>query len=121
MYLDAGHGGWLGWDKKASDFMDRVCRLGLMEMIRGFSTNVANYDPVGSVHTACPETAFLKSNVAHYCQFENPTHVCCQYDPCERIAIFNSAPTELVYTQASTKQIMSRTDDEPLSKGCACL
>eukprot|EP00965_Chrysotila_dentata_P065598 2173660-Pleurochrysis_carterae.AAC.2 len=44
---DSGHGGWLGWDNVGKDYMRLVCELGLMQHLRGFSTNVANYDPTG--------------------------------------------------------------------------
>lgn len=71
-----------------------------MDKIRGFSTNVANYDPIGSTDRLCPPEAFRRGgNVAHYCHYENPGHACCQYDPCQRINEYNSAPTELIYVQ----------------------
>jgi cellulose 1,4-beta-cellobiosidase len=28
IYLDAGHGGWIGWDEKAQAYMQLVCSLG---------------------------------------------------------------------------------------------
>jgi len=68
VYLDAGHGGWLGWDDDAKDYMKMVCDLGIMGSIRGFSTNVANYDPTGTV--GCPPAAFTPGeNVGHFCNW----------------------------------------------------
>ncbi|RYP35762.1 hypothetical protein DL768_010967 [Monosporascus sp. mg162] len=49
LYLDAAHGGWLGWDDNlaptAEIFAKVVARAGNSTKIRGFSTNVSNYNP----------------------------------------------------------------------------
>ncbi|KAG9249804.1 endoglucanase-6B [Emericellopsis atlantica] len=49
LYLDASHGGWLGWPDNlplaAQQFKDIVDRAGNNATIRGFSTNVSNYNP----------------------------------------------------------------------------
>ena len=42
-YVDAAHGGWLGWENNMGDFVSLVDGLGIAPKIRGFSTNVANY------------------------------------------------------------------------------
>ena len=46
-YLDAGHGGWLGWDnnlqKIAPVFKEVLSNAGGNGAIRGFVTNTANY------------------------------------------------------------------------------
>ncbi|KAF2436104.1 cellobiohydrolase-like protein II precursor [Tothia fuscella] len=48
MYLDAGHGGWLGWDanlgKAAKLFADIYKQAGSPKSVRGLATNVANYN-----------------------------------------------------------------------------
>jgi cellulose 1,4-beta-cellobiosidase len=48
LYLDAAHAGWLGWDgnrtKIAKIFSDVLSEAGGADKIRGFATNVANYD-----------------------------------------------------------------------------
>jgi cellulase/cellobiase CelA1 len=50
VYLDAGHAGWLGWDnnrKKAVEiYQDILARAGGNHTIRGFFTNVSNYNVV---------------------------------------------------------------------------
>eukprot|EP00965_Chrysotila_dentata_P161092 5318935-Pleurochrysis_carterae.AAC.1 len=51
---DAGHGGWLGWDDKARELLALVCKLKLASSLRGFSTNVANYNPLGKLQTRAP-------------------------------------------------------------------
>lgn len=49
LYLDAAHGGWLGWDDNlaptAEIFAKVVAKAGNNTKIRGFSTNVSNYNP----------------------------------------------------------------------------
>ena len=42
-YVDAAHGGWLGWENNMGDFVSLVDGLNIAAKIRGFSTNVANY------------------------------------------------------------------------------
>lgn len=48
IYLDAAHAGWLGWsgnrDKIAKLFTDVLNEAGGADKIRGFATNVSNYD-----------------------------------------------------------------------------
>ena len=41
MYLDAAHGGWLGWDNNLVAFAKLVDDMDIADKIRGFSTNVA--------------------------------------------------------------------------------
>ncbi|RZA27455.1 MAG: cellulose 1,4-beta-cellobiosidase [Proteobacteria bacterium] len=49
LYLDIGHGGWLGWpnnrESAARVFKEVVTNAGGTGVIRGFATNVANYSP----------------------------------------------------------------------------
>jgi cellulose 1,4-beta-cellobiosidase len=48
LYLDAAHAGWLGWSKNrekiAKIFSEVLAEAGGSDKIRGFATNVANYD-----------------------------------------------------------------------------
>ena len=48
LYLDAAHAGWLGWDanrtKIAHIFREVLDDAGGVDMIRGFSTNVSNFN-----------------------------------------------------------------------------
>ncbi|MGA7118830.1 MAG: glycoside hydrolase family 6 protein [Polyangiaceae bacterium] len=48
LYLDAAHAGWLGWSKNrekiAKIFADVLAEAGGADKIRGFATNVSNYD-----------------------------------------------------------------------------
>jgi cellulose 1,4-beta-cellobiosidase len=56
MYLDAGHGGWLGWDANitpaAQLFGSLYKAAGSPKAVRGLATNVANYN-AWSIST-CP-------------------------------------------------------------------
>ena len=49
LYIDAAHGGWLGWDDNlplaAKEFATVVKLAGKNKKIRGFATNVSNYNP----------------------------------------------------------------------------
>jgi cellulose 1,4-beta-cellobiosidase len=49
LYMDAAHGGWLGWDQNlplaAKEFAEVVKLAGEGKKIRGFVTNVSNYNP----------------------------------------------------------------------------
>ncbi|MGC4068113.1 MAG: glycoside hydrolase family 6 protein [Polyangiaceae bacterium] len=50
LYLDAAHAGWLGWEgnrqKIAKIFSDVLKQAGGPQLIRGFATNVSNYNTV---------------------------------------------------------------------------
>ena len=55
LYLDAAHGGWLGWPDKADAYLSSVGQLGdAAAHLRGFATNVANYQGLG---VPCPASA----------------------------------------------------------------
>jgi cellulose 1,4-beta-cellobiosidase len=53
LYIDATHGGWLGWDGNlplaAKEFANVVKLAGEGKKIRGFVTNVSNYNPFNAV------------------------------------------------------------------------
>ena len=52
MYLDAAHGGWLGWEDNTWKFVDLLNDMDFeLSSLRGFTTNVANYQPLGEM---CP-------------------------------------------------------------------
>ena len=50
LYIDAAHAGWLGWgnsaSKIASIFKDVLTQAGGADKVRGFATNVSNYNTV---------------------------------------------------------------------------
>ncbi len=66
LYLDAAHAGWLGWDgnraKIAKIYSDVLAEAGGADKIRGFATNVSNFDslrggdlPKLSPSLSCPD------------------------------------------------------------------
>ncbi len=59
LYLDAAHGGWLGWPenrrKVAQVFKEVLDMAGGPQRIRGFASNVSNYSPL-SVTTATQQS-----------------------------------------------------------------
>src|ERR1019366_10646253 len=48
LYLDAAHAGWLGWKRNrakiAAIYRDVLADAGGSDRVRGFATNVSNYD-----------------------------------------------------------------------------
>ena len=61
VYLDAGHGRWMGWDANAQGLIQHVCDTGLYRHVRGFATNVTAVilntalcpAPLPPLHRAC--------------------------------------------------------------------
>ena len=64
MYLDAGHGGWLGWkanlDPAVKLFSDIYNQAGKPSSVRGLATNVANYNDYNKNPGSCP--SYTKGN-----------------------------------------------------------
>ncbi|KAJ9465756.1 hypothetical protein DIPPA_19184 [Diplonema papillatum] len=72
VYLDAGHSGLLGAPEAAQRYAYVVQSLGIVDKVRGFSTNVGSYQPTG---TMCPALGFCAGN--------EPAGCCA--DPCGRL------------------------------------
>lgn len=96
IYLDAAHGGWLGWPDNLQKFTSEVDGLGVAPFLRGFTTNVANYQPLG---VKCPSAGFCLNGA-------NPDHECCE-DPCGLSAEYNPGHSELNYAVALTEAMSS--------------
>jgi cellulose 1,4-beta-cellobiosidase len=86
IYLDAAHGGWLGWQNNIQSFVQTVTQLGVLNKIRGFSTNVANYQPLGM---PCPAVGYCLNG-------QNQNNPCCA-DPCKLEGQYNPANNEMNY------------------------
>ncbi len=58
MYLDAGHGGWLGWDANLKPGAQELAKAfkagGSPKQLRGWATNTAGWN---SWYVYCPKTA----------------------------------------------------------------
>jgi cellulose 1,4-beta-cellobiosidase len=91
IYVDAAHGGWLGWQQNMQSFVSLVQGLNIASKIRGFATNTANYQPIGQL---CPN---LTSNGQPYCLVSaNQGQACCA-DPCHLEGQYNPGNNELNY------------------------
>eukprot|EP01006_Ploeotia_vitrea_P012033 TRINITY_DN31983_c0_g1_i1.p1 TRINITY_DN31983_c0_g1~~TRINITY_DN31983_c0_g1_i1.p1 ORF type:complete len:458 (+),score=34.65 TRINITY_DN31983_c0_g1_i1:19-1392(+) len=86
LYVDAAHGGWLGWANNLEKFVNIVSQMGIIHLVRGFSTNVANYQPLG---TQCP---YVKYCLNH----QHQSAKCCA-DPCHLEGQYNPGNNEHNY------------------------
>lgn len=86
MYLDAAHGGWLGWDNSMDVFIETMTKLDVLSKVKGFATNTANYQPVG---IQCPYYDYCRGGA-------NAGAPCCE-DPCDLITQYNYGNNELNY------------------------
>lgn len=103
-YLDAGHGGWLGWSDNLNAFATILYSMDMdIQNLRGFATNTANYQPIG---TKCPfqSNDGLRNN---YClNGANQDKACCA-DPCGLSSQWNQGNNEMNYADA-LKRVMSQ-------------
>jgi len=106
LYLDGAHGGWLGWSDNMASFVDIVNDLP-HQKLRGFATNVANYQPLGEM---CPWQGGPDRN--DYCLNNQNQHASCCDDPCGLSDHWNGCHSELNYVQLLEKQ-MSTIGFEP--------
>ena len=86
IYLDAGHGGWLGWKNNMKDFVRMIRSLDVTDHIRGFASNVAGYQHLGQ---AC--------GTYDYCLGGQHNDDECCADPCGLIGKWNPSQNELNY------------------------
>lgn len=77
LYIDAAHGGWLGWQDNMQKFgaviKEVLTMAGGNDLIRGFADNVANYQWLGSI-----------DNKDDPCNFKS------QYNMCNNEAVYMS-------------------------------
>eukprot|EP00419_Tripos_fusus_P090387 CAMPEP_0172860720 /NCGR_PEP_ID=MMETSP1075-20121228/72246_1 /TAXON_ID=2916 /ORGANISM="Ceratium fusus, Strain PA161109" /LENGTH=770 /DNA_ID=CAMNT_0013708785 /DNA_START=35 /DNA_END=2347 /DNA_ORIENTATION=+ len=94
IYLDAAHGGWLGWENNMKYFMHMLRDLDLpWDKVRGFATNVANYQPLGLQCPWCPDQGFRNG----FClNGKHKTDPCCK-DPCNLLSQYNFGNNEMNY------------------------
>ena len=108
LYMDAGHGGWLGWPAEADKFARVIKGLGdgtVYRLLRGFATNVANYQALGA---PCPAEAFRDvdaQSLGTWCAKSAGEHARCCADPCGLLSQFNSANNEHNYVQLLRSRI----------------
>jgi len=96
VYLDAAHGGWLGWEDNLDKFVALVKDMDLpVSKLRGFSTNVANYQALGSL---CPFEPDQGSRNGYCLNGKHATDACCA-DPCKLLGQYNPGNNELNFAQ----------------------
>ena len=86
IYLDAGHGGWLGWKNNMQDYVTTIRSLDVADHIRGFASNVAGYQYLGK---AC--------STYDYCLGGQHNDDECCADPCGLISKWNPSQNQLNY------------------------
>lgn len=96
VYLDAAHGGWLGWEQNLEDFMNMLKSMDMpYSKMRGFATNVANYQPLGTPCPYEPDSGFRNG----YClNGRHQGEACCD-DPCGLSTQWNPGNNEHNYAQ----------------------
>lgn len=104
VYLDAAHGGWLGWKSSMEAFADLVESLDLIPYLRGFSTNTANYQPLG---VPCPDDVDCVTD-----SIARDERACCQ-DPCDLVSSFNYGHNEENYARALVQTFQDSLDWTP--------
>mmetsp|Transcript_6025 Transcript_6025/g.19322 ORF Transcript_6025/g.19322 Transcript_6025/m.19322 type:complete len:886 (+) Transcript_6025:78-2735(+) len=96
VYLDAAHGGWLGWQDNLVAFMRMLKRIDLpVTKIRGFATNVANYQPLGAL---CPHQPDSGNRNGYCLNGRHSAEACCE-DPCGLAREWSAGNNELNYAQ----------------------
>ena len=131
IYVDAAHGGWMGFEHNAQAFVDLMNSMHILHLIRGFSVNVANYQTLG-LSSVCPKEAFAKAGqmvhgatrgVAQYCHdlqnaaattpLSQAQKACCETDPCHLMNIGSGGSTELSYVQTLQQHFIQTTGWAP--------
>ncbi|KAI1826518.1 1, 4-beta cellobiohydrolase [Xylaria intraflava] len=90
MYVDAGHGGWLGWDANLQPGAEELAKVyknaGSPSQVRGFSTNIAGWnswdqspgefstDPDGQYNTCQNEQTYVTKFGAALAAAGHPNH-----------------------------------------------
>jgi len=102
LYLDGGHGGWLGWansnDDQTGKFASLIAQMDIASKLRGFATNVANYQAVGKI--LCPAPGTCRGTFGT----DDP---CCQDDPCGLQNEWNWGHNELNYIDVLDSKMRS--------------
>jgi len=104
LYVDAAHSGWLGWPNNMQSFSTEVAKLGIAPRLRGYATNVANYQTVGIM---------CNSTDVNFClQNPRPTDPCCD-DPCKELNNYNPCNNEMNYVKAMGQALQNKTGLQP--------
>jgi cellulose 1,4-beta-cellobiosidase len=91
IYCDAAHSGWLGWPNNMQTFTQEVRKLNIVQYLRGFATNVANYQTIGTMCTSTDPNYCLPSE-------GHQGEACCA-DPCKEETQYNPCNNEMNYVK----------------------
>lgn len=100
VYLSAAHGGWLGWEDNLEKYLNLLKEMALpFDKIRGFTTNVANYQPLGKL---CPWEPDQGSRNGYCLNGKHANDTCCA-DACKLLSQWNPGNNELNYAHGVMK------------------
>jgi cellulose 1,4-beta-cellobiosidase len=100
IYMDSAHGGWLGWSAMLEKHLDNLDELDVLDKIRGFALNTANYQPLG---VQCPFYDWCLGG-------KNANDTCCT-DPCKLVSQYNSGNNEHNFALLIANMTAERTPD----------
>lgn len=105
IYLDIGHGNWMGWENNIRNLVNWIRDLNLSK-IRGFSINVSNYQNMG-IPCSYPN-ATRYNDFMNFCvpKQQDP---CCK-DPCNRLNRHNACNNEYNFIQIVSWYIQSESN-----------
>jgi len=113
LYIDAAHGGWLGWDDNLHLFLALFKDMNVdLSGVRGFAQNVANYQSIGKMCPWQPDSGTRNG----FCLpgGSGGSDECCK-DPCELISQYNPAVNEMNFAQALSKASQAVLDWSPIN------
>jgi len=95
-YVDMGHGGWMSYERNLLGLLDLIREMNIWGLLRGFATNVANYQPLGDA--VCDSSLFQQGTkpAALRRACTNGGTSCCS-DPCGVLRSWGWGNSELHY------------------------
>jgi len=113
LYIDAAHGGWLGWDDNLAKFIQLFSTMGVnMGGVRGFAQNVANYQDVG---TMCPWHPDSGTRNGYCLQGGSGQGDECCLDACNLVSQWNPCVNEMNFAQALSKAAQKYLSWSPIN------
>jgi len=113
LYIDAAHGGWLGWDDNLGKFMQLFSAMGVnMGGVRGFAQNVANYQDIG---TMCPWKPDSGTRNGYCLQSGSGQGDECCADACNLASQWNPCVNEMNFAQALSKAAQKYLEWSPIN------
>jgi cellulose 1,4-beta-cellobiosidase len=101
MYCDAAHSGWLGWPNNMQLFTKLIAQLGIASKLRGYATNTANYQTIGTMCTSMDQNYCLPGGAGS-------SDPCCA-DPCHEESQYNPCNNEMNYVKFLNQSLTQAT------------